>query len=128
MRGLFSSEWTAVGIGAVMLLLHGWWFWTSNHQAEVLSGFGAALTVLGVFVAAQPYIGKGLYETAREQVGICNPGDSPRLEPLQDEETESEGVRHVLKERVYGVILISVGSVLNGYGPALARALSLRGS
>ena len=51
---------------------------------------------------------------------------SDHTKPLR-EDPEAEGVRHVLKERVVGVLLIGAGSLLNGYGPALASALSLRG-
>ena len=121
-----ASEWTAAGIGIVSFVVHVLWFQEADHQAEVLSGFGGALTVLGILVAAQPYIRKGVRQAGREQAGLTEPmGDQKRPE---DEPAEIEGIRHVIKERIVGVLLVAIGSLLNGYGPALGSALRLRGS
>jgi hypothetical protein len=122
-KGFLSSEWTAAAIGLVGLTLHLWWFVDSYHQGDVLTGLGGFLAALGIYIAAQPYIRKGVVETAREQVGLDNGANSQ----IKEEEAEQEGVRHVLKERVVGVILIACGSMLNGYGMELARLFSLRG-
>ena len=128
MRRIIASEWTAACLTIFVIAFHAWWFGHSAKQAEVLSGLGGALTILGVFVAAQPYIRKGLIETGREQIGLHPPGETQRQMHDEEEDAEAEGVRHVLQERVAGVILISLGSLLNGYGPAIASWFSLRGS
>lgn len=128
MRRFIASEWTAAGLTVFVVGLHVWWFEKSAKQAEVLSALGGALTVLGVFVAAQPYIRKGLIETAREQIGLHPPGETQRQMHDEESDAEFEGVRHVVQERVAGVLLISLGSLLNGYGPAIGSWLSLRGS
>jgi hypothetical protein len=104
---------------------HVWWFAQSDHQGDVVAGFGGALTVVGILVAAQPYIRKGLIQAAREQVGLHDHEQQRREEGSRQEEAEAESVSHVIKERVVGVLLIGLGSMLNGYGTAIARALAL---
>ena len=81
MRRIIASEWTAAALTVAVVALHFWWFVHSAKQAEVLSGLGGALTIIGVFVAAQPYIRKGLIETAREQIGLHPPGETQRQKP-----------------------------------------------
>ena len=125
MRRIFASEWTAAAAGLSALAVHVWWFLGSEHQGDILTGMGGFLAVLGIFVAAQPYIRKGLVQTAREQVGLEKPWE--QHEEKEDVEAEREGINHVMKERVAGVVLIAAGSLLNGYGIALARLLNLKG-
>lgn len=127
-RTIFASEWLVATLCIILLLLHIWWFVVSAHQGDVLSGLGGCLAALGIFVATQPYIRKGLLETAREQAGLHHPGERHEEGSARQGEAEEEGVRHVVKERVVGVALIAVGSMLNGYGPAIAHLLLLRGS
>ena len=126
-KKVLSNEWTAVALGLGALGLHLWWFAFSDHQGDVLTGLGGSLAALGIFVAAQPYIRKGLIETAREQVGLQDTEEKIRQLEAKEENAEKEGVRHVLKERVVGVLLIAAGSMLNGYGVAIARLISLKG-
>ena len=125
-KAILSNEWTAAIVGLAVLGLHLWWFAGSKHQGDVLTGAGGFLAALGIFVAGQPYIRKGLIKTAREQVGLQDTEESRQIDAHEDE-AEKEGVRHVLKERVVGVLLIAAGSMLNGYGVAIARLLSLKG-
>lgn len=69
-RTLMASEWTAAVLGLVVLGLHLAWFLVSARQSEVLSGLGGSVTVLGILVAAQPYIRKGVRQAGREQAAI----------------------------------------------------------
>lgn len=125
LRRVTASEWTAAVLGALVVAAHVYWFVASEHQAEVLSGLGGSLTVLGILVATQPYIRKGVRQAGREQAGLEDNAGGVRE---REGDAEYEGVRHVIKERVVGVVLIGSGSLLNGYGPAIASVLHLKGS
>lgn len=127
-RTILASEWLAAALGVSLLLLHLFWLSRSEHQSDVSSGLGGALAALGIYIATQPYIRKGLTETAREQAGLDQPGERHKQANARQDEAEGEGVRHLVKERVVGVLFIAVGSVLNGYGPAIGHWLALRGS
>lgn len=118
-----SNEWTAAVLGIVVVAAHVFWFFGSEHQGEVVSGLGGSVTVVGILVAAQPYIRKGVRQAAREQAGLEDPRAVRRQRDREHEAAEAEGVRHVLKERVVGVALVGGGSILNAYGPALATAI-----
>ena len=127
-RQTMASEWTAAALGVFILAAHLKWFFVSSHQSEVLSGLGGSVTVLGIMVAAQPYIRKGVRQAGREQAGLEEARGDRQHPDAGHEDAEAAGVRHVLKERVVGVALIGVGSLLNAYGPAIASALRFRGS
>ena len=122
-----ASEWTAAALGVAVLAVHLGWFAASSRQSEVLSGLGGSITVLGILVAAQPYIRKGVRQAGREQAGLEDARGDRQQPDAEHEEAEAAGVRHVLKERVVGVALIGLGSLLNAYGPAIATALDLKG-
>lgn len=127
-RQTMASEWTAAAFGIFIVGLHLAWFLASARQSEVLSGLGGSVTVLGILVAAQPYIRKGVRQAGREQAGLEEARGDRQHPDAESKEAEAAGVRHVLKERVIGVALIGAGSVLNAYGPAIASILKLRGS
>ena len=127
-RQTMASEWTAAALGLVIVGLHIAWFLASARQSEVLSGLGGSVTVLGILVAAQPYIRKGVRQAGREQAGLEEARGDCQHPDAEREDAEAAGVRHVLKERVVGVALIGAGSILNAYGPAIASALNFRGS
>ena len=116
LRRVAASIWTAALIGLGLVLLHGWWFVESRHKADVISGFGVSIAVLGIFIAAQPLIRAGIVTTARWQFGL--------VEEIVSIE-EADAAKRVFKERVYGVVLVAVGTLLNGYAPAIARLLGL---
>ena len=84
--------------------------------------------MLGILVAAQPYIRKGVRQAGREQAGLEEARGDRQHPDAESKDAEAAGVRHVLKERVIGVALIGAGSILNAYGPAIASILKLRGS
>lgn len=116
LRRIAASIWTATLIGMVLVALHGWWLVESRHKADVISGFGVSIAVLGIFVAAQPLIRAGIVTTARWQFGL--------VEEIVSIE-EADAAKRVFKERVYGVVLVAIGTLLNGYAPAIARLLGL---
>ncbi len=120
-RRLFASDWTATAIGAVILVLHAFWFAHSQYRADVISGFGVALADLGVFVTAQPFIRQGITRTAHQQYNVDSETKPKDLSAPVD-----EAERHVLKERVVGVVLIAAGTLFNGYAGALDHLLSSR--
>ena len=69
-RKLFASDWTAAAVGALILLVHAFWFARSQYHADVISGFGVAIADLGVFVTAQPFIRQGITRTAHQQFDV----------------------------------------------------------
>ncbi|CAA2161158.1 hypothetical protein MBRA_06318 [Methylobacterium brachiatum] len=130
-RRLALSYWTPVVLGAVMLGLHLAWAirWEPAKRGEVVTGFGACLIVLGLLVAARPYLTTGLKgaidkEASAEPSAILSGGrtDDPHLIARR---TEAKG--YIIAERVVAVVVIAVGTLLNGYGPPLVRWLGLEG-
>ncbi|MEE7451533.1 hypothetical protein MRF4_29270 [Methylobacterium radiotolerans] len=130
-RRAAASYWTVLAIGLVLLALHVWWFWLSDHQADVLAGGGAALGVFGVWIAALPNVRLGFAGLVNAGLPQINPGFYVG-ENFADEvdaihESARPGVtRNVRDERVTGVVIIVIGALLNGYASAIARALGLR--
>jgi hypothetical protein len=128
MRRLALSYWTPPLAGLVLLALHLVWAirWEPGRRGEIATGFGACLIVLGLLVAARPYIRagrEGMYAQARPR----HPGSFaiPHEATVRFRErvaaTEHERRRDVDAERIYAVVVIVVGTLLNGYGPALVR-------
>ncbi len=70
-RSLALSYWTPILVGLVLLGLHLVWAirWEPTKRGEVVTGFGAALIVLGLFVASRPYIRSGLRALIEESLG-----------------------------------------------------------
>ena len=112
-----------MAIGAVIVVLHAFWFAQSQYRADVISGLGVALADLGVFVTAQPFIRLGITRTALQQYDVDSETKPKDLSAPVD-----EAERHVLKERVVGVVLIAAGTLFNGYAGALDHLLSSRRS
>lgn len=127
---LALSYWTPILVGLALLGLHLAWAirWDPARRGEIVTGFGASLIVLGLFVAARPYIRagrEGMYAQARPR----HPGAfavsheaTVRFREHVDA-TERERRRDVDAERIYAVAVIVVGTLLNGYGPVLVRIL-----
>ncbi len=129
-----TSYWTAAALGLFIAAVHGWWLVKSDHAGEVISGFGAALVVLGLFVAARPFVELGVRGMAAQQV------QAPQFTPLFDSEGTiireakaayqkniDAAVPAVIVERVLAVLVVVTGTLLNGYGAPLARLLGLHG-
>ena len=100
----------------------------ARARARCSRAWAGSVTVLGILVAAQPYIRKGVRQAGREQAGLEEARGDRQHPDAESKDAEAAGVRHVLKERVIGVALIGAGSILNAYGSAIASALKLRGS
>lgn len=149
MRRLALSYWTPALAGVVLLGLHLVWAirWDPARRGEIATGFGAGLIVLGLLVAARPYIRSGVRHLVDTEVG---PPPSDRRRDALDAQFQRpvivpdelmylvDGARYaskrvevrrdVLAERVIAVAVIVAGTLLNGYGPALVRLLGLEAS
>lgn len=132
MRRLALSYWTPIALGIVLLGLHLAWaiWWEPARRGEIATGFGASLIVLGLLVAARPYIRagrEGMYAQARPRhpgaFAISNDASVRFRERV--EATEPERRRDVDAERIYAIAVIVAGTLLNGYGPALVRLCGL---
>lgn len=133
-RTIASSYWTALALGALAIFLHVRWYVVDKAAGgEVVSGFGAVLVVLGVFVGSRPYIRAGvagLIEAGLPALGagfLIGP-DTYREHQELVEKVRPQVTRDVWAERVVAVAIVILGTLLNGYGPLLARVLNLRGS
>lgn len=132
MRRLALSHWTPAFAGLGLLVVHLAWgaWWEPAKRGEIATGYGACLIVLGLLVAARPYIRAGrtaLYAQARPR----HPGafaiseETSRKFHEQVKATEPQRRRDVDAERIYAVAVIAAGTLLNGYGPPLVRLLGL---
>ena len=144
MRRLALSYWTPTFAGLVLLGLHLAWAirWDPARRGEIVTGFGACMIVLGLLVAARPYIRAGVRQLVDAEVG---PRPPDRLRDALEAQFQRpvivpdellyliDGARYaskrgeirrdVLAERVIAVAVIGTGTLLNGYGPALVRIL-----
>lgn len=133
LRKLAVSYW-AVGLFAIaMAVLHVWWLLQTDHAGEVLSGLGAMLQAIGLLVAAGPFIRTGLRGMAEQQVQAPQP---PYLDDNEYSITRAAQTAYKAKikaalpdvwaERVVAVVVIALGTLLNGYGTPIARLLGMR--
>ena len=135
MRRLALSYWTPILAGLVLLGLHLVWAirWDPARRGEIATGFGACLIVLGLVVAARPYVRAGRGATVAHNMPPLDGlflGPDQTAEEMEAEiaEREAERVRiakDVVAEREVAVVVIAIGTLLNGYGPALVRLLGL---
>lgn len=135
MRRLALSYWTPSLAGLALLGLHLAWAvrWDPGRRGEIATGFGACLIVLGLAVAARPYIRAGRAATVAHNMPPldgCFLGPDQTAEEAQAEmaEREAERIRiatDVVAEREVAVVVIAIGTLLNGYGPSLVRLLGL---
>lgn len=83
--------------------------------------------MLGLLVAARPYIRTGLHDIARQQVPAPQfPGYFNRDGMIERIKADHErriraAMPDVIAERVVAVVAIIAGTLLNGYGSPLAR-------
>lgn len=113
-----------------MTALHERWLWRSAHAGEVVSGYGAGLIMLGVFVGARPYLRAGISRTV--EAGLP-PYRGAFLQGRGAAERHRERVAalrpavalDVWAERVVAVLVVLLGTFLNGYGTPLARRWGL---
>jgi hypothetical protein len=113
------------------------WF-TKTHDAAIGACFGAILTALGIMVTAQPFFRTGFKDAVNRQMpeglveAVGGPlagqplaGRSPAHLLKQQKAAHKvalPGVMHdVMAERVVGVALIFLGTLLQGYGELLVK-------
>ena len=129
LRSLALSDRTIVITGAMLAGAHvAWGVWLEpTKRGEILTGFGACLIVLGLLVAARPYLATGLdalvdKEASAAPAPVLSGGrtDAPNLLAKRAEARDN-----ILAERVTAVLVIGTGTLLNGYGPPLIRLLGL---
>ncbi len=132
LRTTAASYWTALGLGVAAIVLHVRWYTVDKAWGgEVVSGLGAALVVLGVLVASRPYVRlgySGLVQAGlpKSHAGVWGgPVYDASVAKLQDE-ARPQVVRDVWAERIVAVAVVVLGTLLNGYGPLVARVLHLR--
>lgn len=130
-RRIALSYWTILAIGIVLLLFHAWWFvaTSATRRPEAVSGFGASVAALGIYMAVRFFLRKGIRRGIEEMTGHAMP---PLLGIFASDGYHAEREaqrpqvrRDVIAERVIGVFLIAIGTLLNGYAAPVARALSL---
>ncbi len=121
-------------LSALAVFLHVRWYTVDKSPGpEVLSGFGAALVGLGALVALRPYFRAGFAGLVQAGLPVYGAGFWSSEDTLQAhrERVAAERPRvvlDVLAERVIAVVVVILGTLLNGYGPLVARMLHLRGS
>lgn len=126
-RKAVLSYWTVAIVGLSILAGHVRWYIRGGPAAEVFSGFGAALVVLGIWIAARPYLRVGLQKLVSAAVppmviGGMGYGDEDKA-IQQRQDAAANAKRDIVAERVIAVAVIVIGTVLNGYGPVIARGL-----
>ena len=99
-----------------MTALHWQWLWRSSHASEVLSAYGAALVVLGLWVAILELVRVGLTETARQQTESDFAWFAEQMPALH----ASEKVAAVEAKRALIVERVAAG-LMNGWALPLAR-------
>ena len=116
----------AVVCGIALILAHVWWFVTTgaDRKVEAVSGLGAALVALGIWLAVRPFFRKGICRAIEEATGKEMPPLLGFLPPPgYHEEREAQrpqARRDVIGDRV-GLVLIVAGTLLNGYSAWIAR-------
>jgi hypothetical protein len=127
--------WTWASYATVFLILavgHIAWF-NVTHDPAIGMRFGTAVIALGIVVTARPYFRTGLRETVDRQLpaGLLDavshspPGQPPSgyssIQLLRQQKAEHKimrpGIVHdVVAERVVGVAIIFLGTLVHGYG------------
>ena len=122
------SYWTVGIVALIVIAGHIRWFTRGGPTAEVISGFGAAFVVLGIWVAARPFLRMGVRAMAEQSVQGTAPQaigwDVPPPEAgVAYQARIDAAMPDVWAERVIAVLVIVVGTLLNGYGGVIARGL-----
>jgi hypothetical protein len=127
--------WQWVGYAMILVIVgaaHVVWF-DAARDPKIGLRFGAALTCLGIVVTALPYFRAGLHETVNRQLpaGLLDAisasppsqhvSDYLTLQLLKRKQAEHKklrpGIVHgVVAERIIGVALIVLGTLVHGYG------------
>ena len=119
-------------LGGGIIALHAWWLIRSCHTGEVISAFGSALIALGLLIAAQPFVQAGFEGIAMQQVQAPHfPGyrhSGGMMEEMREAHTDrvKAAIPGIWAERIIGVTVILLGTLLNGYGAPIARLAGWR--
>lgn len=134
MRRLALSYRPPLYLGLFLAALHLAWgvLWEPQHRGEIVSGFGSCMIVLGLLVAARPYVLGGreaaTIRAMRPLLQQTAMSHEHSVTYHQGREAERAQVRSsVIAERETSVVMIAIGTLLNGYGPPLIRVLGLGG-
>lgn len=127
--------WLWIAYGAIFSIVgagHIVWFRTTLDPA-IGARFGATLISLGIVVTAQPFFRTGLLDAVDRQLppGLLEavdhqpPGQQPSglssiqllMQQKEEHKVARPGIVHdVVAERVIGVALIFLGTLVHGYG------------
>lgn len=120
-----AASYQTVGtVGAAVTALHVVWLTRSDHAGEVVSGFGSALVVFGVWIAAFPFIRRGLTRITDRMPrasDVVLPEFRAMVLRQEEREERAKQRRDQIDERIWGVAIVLLGTLLNGYGAPLAR-------
>ena len=123
-----SSYWTVAVVSAAVTVMHLVWLMRSDHAGEVVSGFGSVLVVLGVWVAAFPFIRHGLTRVVDQMPRVSDvvlPEFRSMALRREERDERAKQRRDQIDERIWGVAIVLLGTLLNGYGAPLARLAGL---
>lgn len=130
LRTVAASYWTALALGVLAIFLHVRWYTVDNAPGgEVVSGFGAALVTIGIVLGVASLLRDGLQSTARRIAH--GPDQGVFAEAYAEARANNEAtvpgiVRDLALERIGAAGAAILGTLLNGYGPLVARLLGLR--
>jgi hypothetical protein len=126
------SYWTLLVVGIVLLGVHICWFVRTsiNQRPEAVSGFGAVLVLFGIVLAARPFLRKGFRAGIAEMTGKAMPPQYGMFVTDEKYDADHEAKRpqvqaDVIAERVVGVVLITVGTILSGWAGLWTRLLEM---
>nr|AGO88406.1 protein of unassigned function [Methylobacterium oryzae CBMB20] len=110
-----------------------WWLLDPKHHGEVVTGFGASLIVLGVWIAAAPYIRTGfaalvektMPRSNRSFMGKTRTPEEREAERVAREAERKKVAADLAAERFVAAGAVVVGTILNGYGSTLVRLFGL---
>lgn len=123
---VYATVFTIFGAGHIV------WF-IAAHDPEIGLRFGAALISLGIVVTARPYFRTGLRAAVNRQLpaGLLEavshspphhpPSGYSSIQLLKQQQAEHKIVRpgivhDIVAEKVIGVALILLGTLVHGYG------------
>ena len=129
-RAHLCKQQTILVTGLLLLTVHALWFLLVKpaYRSDVIAGFGGALICLGIWLAALPFLRKGL-DKAIQEATPKHPGAfllsaKTSAKITNNIEAARPGVqRDILDERVRGVLVIAAGTLINGYAGFWARLL-----
>lgn len=125
---LRTLGWPSPWLITIVLLLtgvHAAWLATSADPV-VVQRLGAGLIAIGLFSVALPFIRHGIEAEVHRQAPRVSGMFAQSTEATQMQRERREAAlpqvrRAVANERIWGALVILVGTLLNGYGDLLWR-------